>query len=866
MEDSQQLQLSLIRRHNHSGGSSSMNLKNSSGSCDGSSGHLVDSGYNSYSFNASSSVVTRSVLATIDEDNEADCSFEAENALRTRETPLKINSILTPTTAASIEQMSNFHLTTPDSNYKENIFVKRRELARKPTCQNLFNQITPEKSGARLFSTTETPVCSGRKSALGSITPRKNKLTAKRKLSSFREKLYSDGDADLLRSSPDSIDEDCKQLEHEEISPIFHAKRRRNSEIDDLIRSSTPKTAGFKSNFHLESQENVNWGANRQNKMTGPRNKPLTLRKFQSFSPRKMHSYRKPESVLQEKSVMVNRKAPLHRQNSFLQSSPRSKLSTPSKRIIETSLEQSFEPPEHELTPAKQNNFTALLEAPILPSGYSKDLEQEVSQLPSLDDCSFTPNKAQSPDQSTSYHPDSVLRDYQNTSISASIVSITEPLSPFPISIAPPKTPSSLSKTTPRRLKRLSRGSSAKKASSPKQKIPITPPTTFRRSYVGTERLNILKRLNENDKDALELILDYLTDSDLVRVVAVSREWQAIIESHRRSFRRLREHLDREAQIKENLDRTGSSNASVTKEQLLLQPLVMVPPGGAKNIRQPFGTCNSIDRSASCFNSSSNTTGGSGLYGNVPGSVQKSPPVSPSRRKFRDNQKIASHLKKSERLKPCPRCEKPSRIVLSKSTLRLALTTGKLTSAALAKLEKSYTLPDPIVGGTDSCNTTKQGDLVSETVALENSQLSPNESIRIRRNLFSTSLLARSCTVDGQTPRDTRRRSSRILQETPLTSANSLLDKKNLRNRRQSTSEIMCTGKSTVTNDESQSDYAMCSGKSCGFVFCIKCLCEYHPDAVCKDLAPNSPSKEEEPVHNVACSKQSRRSLHRLRK
>uniref|UniRef100_A0A182INC3 IBR domain-containing protein n=1 Tax=Anopheles atroparvus TaxID=41427 RepID=A0A182INC3_ANOAO len=62
---------------------------------------------------------------------------------------------------------------------------------------------------------------------------------------------------------------------------------------------------------------------------------------------------------------------------------------------------------------------------------------------------------------------------------------------------------------------------------------------------------------------------------------------------------------------------------------------------------------------------------------------------------------------------------------------------------------------------------------------------------------------------------------------------------------------------------DSKCDYAVCS--SCGFQFCIKCLCEYHPETVCPDLAPNSPSKEEDRGQpNVACSRQSRRSLQRL--
>uniref|UniRef100_A0A182MY21 IBR domain-containing protein n=1 Tax=Anopheles dirus TaxID=7168 RepID=A0A182MY21_9DIPT len=73
------------------------------------------------------------------------------------------------------------------------------------------------------------------------------------------------------------------------------------------------------------------------------------------------------------------------------------------------------------------------------------------------------------------------------------------------------------------------------------------------------------------------------------------------------------------------------------------------------------------------------------------------------------------------------------------------------------------------------------------------------------------------------------------------------------------------TGEDTIDARDSKCDYAICSGQLCGFRFCIKCLCEYHPNTVCADLAANSPTKEEERERtNVACSRQSRRSLQRL--
>ncbi|XP_058829447.1 uncharacterized protein LOC131688874 isoform X1 [Topomyia yanbarensis] len=846
MEESQQLHFSI--RHNHSGNSNNKPLKDNSlpnASGHDGSGHLADSGYNSYqSFNASSSVV-RSVLATIEEDNEADSSFEE---LRGSETPLKCSSILTPTTAASIEQISKFHLTTPNSAVKRPI-AKRIPLAHKPTCQNLFVQRTPEKSAMEnVFESGGTPLRSGRKSTMGIATPRKNKSSAKRKLASFREKLYSDGDVDKLRSSPrhvDSLESDCKKLDQEDISPIFHSKRRRNSVIDDFMRSSTPKTASFECNFYVDGRENINWEALQHEKAMGVGHKPLTLRKFQSFSPSKMHSYRKRDTILQEKSINTNRRAPLRRQNAFQESSPRQFFPKSSTIQCKPSQEQNIESPRtiNRFVPVKDISITALLDAPLLSQHASgdklkeSDVDHEISPLPSFDDCSFTPKKTSCTEKDLPQN-DSVIREapFYN----ASVASILENESPLISIVSIPRTPTSANKS--RKLKRLSSRSLSSgkkdkprsKPSSPKLRSQPTIPGAYRRSYVGVERLNILKRLNEHDKDALDVILDYLADSDLVQVVAVSRGWRSIILQHRRVNRRLRAFLLRESHIKENLDRTGSAsrdcsllasgkslNCDVGKESA---------PQPVQLTRQPFSLCNSIDGSLSAMESKRAN------------SVQKSPPVSPSKRKFRENQKIASHLKKSERLKACPRCEKPSRVVLGKSSVKCAMPASTVNlSAVTAKLEKSYTLPDA-----SSNNSTNL-----ETV---DSPLSPNDSNRIRRNLFSTSLLPRSCSMDARiTPvsRAARRRNS---ADTSTDSSGSLLERKSRNGNRQR------------RGDESQCDYAICSGKSCGFAFCIKCLCEFHPNSVCKDLAPNSPSKEEEPVHNVACSKQSRRSLLRLRK
>lgn len=838
MEESQQLHFSVC--HNHIGMGSGNNINkplNISGGIDG-SGHLTDSGYTSYhSINASSSVV-RSVLATIEEDNEADNSFEEARSMEDISQQTGGSNVLTPSTAASIERISNFHLTTPSSIGKP--YEQRRVLARKPTMENLYQQCTPKKGDNCIFNgSMVTPTRSERKLE-SNFTPRKNKSSVKRKLGDFREKLYSDGDT---REINKCIDEDCKKLDQEDISPIYHAKRRRNSVID-LIRSSTPKTASVRSNFHVEAQENIDWDAVQPGKPVGAIGKSRALRKFQSFSPSKMHSYKKRD-VLQERSVIANRRVPLQRQDAFWKTSLEQQ-STPQKSQ-ESSLEKSFEfPPEILVTPTKMSNLGVLLDAPILVQAISDDvvnptdITQQITQVSSFNESAFP----QTPSKQTLSLDDSGVIRHAPVCIEAnkSIHSILENESLVSLNI--PKTPTSANKSRPK-LKRLSSTKKDKARNKPVSPIHRARPFitgSYRRCYANIERLNILDRLNKHNKYALEIVLQHLTDSDLVQVVAVSRGWRSIIEQHPKVYRRMRAYLAREAHSKENLNRTTSVSS---RECSLLERTGTAKEFAAAVPRQPFSLCNSIE--------DNHSTGELMRSRSIP----KSPPVSPSKRKFRENQKIASHLKKSERLKPCPRCEKPSRVVLNKSSIKLAIASGSLDSSAIragaagGRLERSYTLPDSLLGGSASATSMITAAALDCTSTAIDSPLSPNNSDRIRRNLFSTSLLPLSQSGDAQTPlgRTPRRRNSVDML------GSSLLERK-----------LTAKNGKNKSADTNSCDYAVCSGKNCGFVFCIKCLCEYHPNSVCKDLAPNSPSKEDEPVHNVACSKQSRRSLLRLRK
>ena len=173
----------------------------------------------------------------------------------------------------------------------------------------------------------------------------------------------------------------------------------------------------------------------------------------------------------------------------------------------------------------------------------------------------------------------------------------------------------------------------------------------------------------------------------------------------------------------------------------------------------------------------------------------------------------------------------------------------------MAKLEKSYTLPD--ASGASAVISPPPSP---PTSSYSNSTPGDGSAERIRRNLFSTSgggilFPSRACSVDGGTPVVNTSAVGAVASRRSSSDATPLDVKGRAYPRRR---------QSSASSEESQCDYAVCSGKGCGFTFCVKCLCEHHPDAVCKDLAPNSPSKEDAPVQYVACSKASRRSLRRL--
>ncbi|KFB47487.1 AGAP011495-PA-like protein [Anopheles sinensis] len=951
-----------------------------------------DSGYTSYhsttpnnTFNLSTRHGASVTLATIDEANEGDCSMNdsgGSSALG----PIG-SAILTPKTAASIDQISNFHLTTPESVPMR----PNRRLRRGPfdfsDCtgggaggsseSSFLAPCTPERlplSRSVSFESSDTPLRTGnnRSNQQLQLTPHKPKSghSIKRKLSSNRGKLYSDGDtlpeeaSDENRNGNDLNDSlDCKRLD---ISPIPKVKRHKpNENISNMMRSSTPKTAS--SQPRTLSLENSDTEAP-DNRDVPPVRK-LPLRKFQSFSPSKILTNRQKSSfrsrhedaTLGKRLVGRRGDVPMMRNNPPLELTPTKRTDGhPIGGYVTPSKEQRV---LVELNPQAPMNLAGLINGPILEHPTTTttsehqlppadaQLEQAVITVPTCEDFSITPAKVNlnDPELSSCYDESSlsfpsddfVARRASNFSYGPTLNSILEEESPIraqlggigaKLSRTPPSSCKSASGRIPKRLGTNSSGSL--KSPLPKgARVPASPkalrkpnaslqPNHYPGMYCGREHLNVLKRLYEKNQDSLHILLDFLTDEDLVQVVKVSEGWKTIIQNLKppKHWQRLQKFLALQKEDKENFRarsslpilpplnlgepspglliagrRSGSFDGTKPAELVNPTPTVERLPGASAQVdesssvvkRQPFKICNSRDSSIVGNCSSLYTSFGFEGCGNVTmperrrrGSTTTihSPPVSPSKVKFVANQKVASLLTASEQIRSCPRCGKPSRVIFASSSKNGQNKTAARGAVVAARLEKSYTLPDPETN--NEFNGSKQNTLLSSDVgeaSRNNNDYSANLASghqpkngspdRVRKNLFngsgSTSTrsrgqLIRSASVTTPT-----------VKATPLVGTGRDNNPKKLRSGAKSVdcvsvpSSVPLSSANSVGPLESKCDYAICS--RCEFHFCIKCRCQFHPDTVCFDLAPNSPSKEEERgQRNVACSRQSRRSLQRL--
>lgn len=182
----------------------------------------------------------------------------------------------------------------------------------------------------------------------------------------------------------------------------------------------------------------------------------------------------------------------------------------------------------------------------------------------------------------------------------------------------------------------------------------------------------------------------------------------------------------------------------------------------------------------------------------------------------------------------CPRCAKPSPIITQKArdcVFKIGPST-RSSAKKLSELRKSVS---------DSSATTRPLD-ESLLFHFDNSNSSSDGSgseRKIRRTLFSP-VFKQSA---GENSCSSSLNSTRLSFDSYLTPSASDLSP-----------EI--------------EEYGSCSGRSCGFKFCVKCLLDHHPGKKCRaSMEFFSPTRDDDSTSsrgNLACSRQSRRTLKRL--
>lgn len=324
---------------------------------------------------------------------------------------------------------------------------------------------------------------------------------------------------------------------------------------------------------------------------------------------------------------------------------------------------------------------------------------------------------------------------------------------------------------------------------------------SFRRFFCGRSKLDICGKLHMEHNIALKKVLTHLSDIDLLSLSHVSKEYRHMIISNKTWETKRKNYLKEHQKIKENEFPRFCTNtlakSTVPKEQ-----------------KKAFGESN-INHTMELR------------------ARQPSPPVSPSRKRFHENQKVSSSFiapssstcnhqscfqiaqSHSGPIKKCPRCSRPATI----SSIKIRSSPRKRKK---------------------SSNVLKICSFNSGRVQKQSKTFLSKPSIDSHSQIDQ--LYATFPTLDDHSG---------------STSASS-----------------SCASPTSPSSDESSNsenesmevvyEFAVCSGYACHFKFCSKCNCKYHPRQTCKDLSPASPSREHFNKSSVACSSKSFKSLKRL--
>lgn len=205
----------------------------------------------------------------------------------------------------------------------------------------------------------------------------------------------------------------------------------------------------------------------------------------------------------------------------------------------------------------------------------------------------------------------------------------------------------------------------------------------------------------------------------------------------------------------------------------------------------------------------------------------------------------------------CPRCAKPSPIITQKKRdciIKIGRST-RSSAKKTAELRKTASDPSPILARyRHTFDTSPVFDMDSSSSNSSNSSSASER--KIRRTLFPP-------TRSNALPYDISRRNS---INSPLNSSINFTRRASDGNFH----SFQSPSRYSPDNDDSLEEYGMCTGKQCGFRFCVRCKSEYHSNHVCHvSIVINSPVRDEDLVSsrntsNRFGSRQSKRTLKRL--
>lgn len=193
----------------------------------------------------------------------------------------------------------------------------------------------------------------------------------------------------------------------------------------------------------------------------------------------------------------------------------------------------------------------------------------------------------------------------------------------------------------------------------------------------------------------------------------------------------------------------------------------------------------------------------------------------------------------------CPRCAKPSPIITQKVRDRV-IKIGRSTRSSAKKAELRKTVSDT---SALKRRAFAEDSLIFPLDSSGSESSSSGSERKIRRTLFPSSF-------------------KKFDQRSSFETMSSFNASSNRSSLRESYSMDGSPQVSLALEDGAVEEYGLCSGKTCGFKFCVKCLAEYHPNLICRNsMEMYSPGREEDSLQNRSnkvCSRQSRRTLRRL--